>query len=337
MPRPPRFTIRAASALTGVNPNTLRAWERRYGIVAPERTAKGYRLYSETDVQRLRLIQRALQRGISVGRVKEHLHDTDSFQKLLADLDARVEPQSAARTVEVSLAACGLAGKTTITLPARGTRGAQHSLAQFADRLEKAAIRFDRTSLERTFSRATGTYSLRDAFYQALAPALARVGDRYLENLGSVAEEHFLTAFAREKLSAALAGLRPLHQQPRVLCACVPGEQHEIGLMLLALEFGLEGVSTLYLGANVPAEALRQAAANPNLRAVVLSATLQVSPESLASARTMLAGNSRRLRLFVGGPAAHRQKAALEAAGHDVLPADPPAAAAYVMERIGRR
>lgn len=336
MPRPPRFTIRAASALTGVNPNTLRAWERRYGIVEPERTPKGYRLYSETDVQRLRLIQRALQRGISVGRVKEHLHDTDSFQKLLAELDARVEPSPAARTVEVSLAACGLAGKTTITLPARGPRGAQHSLAQFADRIEKAAIRFDRTSLERTFSRATGTYSLREAFYQALAPALARVGERYLKDLGSVAEEHFLTAFAREKLAAALAGLRPLHQQPRVLCACVPGEQHEIGLMLLALEFGLEGVSTLYLGANLPTEALRQAVANPNLRAVVLSATLQVPPDALDSARRALQAGSRRTRLFLGGPAASRQKAVLESTGYDVLPAEPPAAATYVLERIGR-
>ncbi len=97
-----------------------------------------------------------------------------------------------------------------------------------------------------------------------------------------------LTAFAREKLLAALAGLRPLHQQPRVLCACVPGEQHEIGLMLLALEFGLEGVSTLYLGASVPVEALVHATTGSNLRAIVLSATVAVPLEQLVEARARL-------------------------------------------------
>lgn len=337
MPRPPRFTIRAASALTGVNPNTLRAWERRYGLVVPERTPKGYRLYTEDDVQRLRLIQRALQRGISVGRVMDHLEDSESLKVLLDDLER--EPQTARppRTVEVSLAACGLSGTTTIQLPARGGRGpGDHSLDEFADQLEKAAIRFDRVALERSFSRATGLYSLRDSFYRALAPALTRVGERYLKNLGSVAEEHFLTAFAREKLLAALAGLRPLHQQPRVLCACVPGEQHELGLMLLALEFGLEGVSTLYLGANVPAEALLHATTGSNLRAAVLSATMAVPLDAMVEARARLQERSRRLRVFVGGPAAQKQRALLESRGFDVLPVDPPAAARYVMERIGR-
>ncbi len=335
MPRPPRFTIRAASALTGINPNTLRAWERRYGLVTPERTPKGYRLYTEDDVQRLRLIQRALQGGLSVGRVKEHLEDSESFEKMLEGLERESRPSRPSRTVEVSLADCGLSGTTTIQLPARGAAD-QGTLDTFAEQIEKAAIRFDRMALERTFSRATGIYTLRDAFCRALAPALARVGERYLRNLGSVAEEHFLTAFAREKLIAALAGLRPLHQQPRVLCACAPGEQHEIGLMLLALEFGLEGVSTLYLGANVPVEALLLGTDRANLRAVVLSTTVPPPFEPLAEARRQLSERSRRLRVFAGGPAAVQQKTALETLGYDVLPLEPELAARYVLERIGR-
>lgn len=329
MPRPARFTIRAASALTGINPNTLRAWERRYGIVRPERTPKGYRLYTEDDLQRLRAIQRAMQAGIAVGQVKGHLVDDKALSDLLEE---PAQKPSAARTIEVSLSDHGLSGTTTIRLPnngggvkasVRGGATGEHSLADLSRQIEQAAMRFDRVSLERTFGRAVGLYSLRQAFYQALAPALTRVGERYLQNPGGVAEEHFLSAFARERLIGALAGLRPLHQQPRVLCATIAGDQHELGLMLLALELGLEGVSTLYLGANVPIEALIHAASGPGLRAVAISATLTVPLEPIAELQRRLRQVAPRAQLFLGGPAACKQRDALEQIGLRVLPLDP--------------
>ena len=74
MPRPARYTIRAACALTGINPNTLRAWERRHGLVRPERTPSGYRLYTEHDLSRLRHIQELLDSGMSIGEVTLRLY-----------------------------------------------------------------------------------------------------------------------------------------------------------------------------------------------------------------------------------------------------------------------
>lgn len=342
MPRPARFTIRAASALTGINPNTLRAWERRYGLVRPERTPKGYRLYTEDDIQRLRVIQRAMQKGISVGQVKDHLGEEGTLTALLEEPTADATP---ARTIEVSLQDHGLSGKTTIRLPGSGGLGAtsavissaRHSLADYSRQIEHAALRFDRVSLDRAFGRAVGLYSLRQAFYQALAPALTRVGERYLQHPGGVAEEHFLTAFARERLVGALAGLRPLHQQPRVLCACVSGDQHELGLMLLALELGLEGVSTLYLGADVPVEALVHAASGPGLRAVALSATLRVPLEPVAELQRQLRQVAPRAQLFVGGPAACKQQEAVERLGIQVLPLDPTDAGKHLLAATARR
>lgn len=328
MPRPARFTIRAASALTGINANTLRAWERRYGLVRPERTPKGYRLYTEDDIQRLRLIQRTMQQGVSVGQVNEHLGDAESLPALPEAPGPAATP---ARMVEVSLEHLGLSGRTTIRLPGGGgaapasasARAQEHSLADLSRQIEQAAVRFDRISLDRAFGKAVGLYSLRQAFYQALAPALTRVGERYLKNPGGVAEEHFLTAFARERLLGALSGLRPLHQPPRVLCACVAGEQHELGLMLLALELALEGVSTLYLGADVPVDALLHACTGPGLRAVALSATLALPLEPLADVQRRLRQLAPHAQIFVGGPAASRLKDAVERIGVELLPLDP--------------
>lgn len=338
MPRPARFTIRAASALTGINPNTLRAWERRYGLVRPERTPKGYRLYTDDDLKRLRLIQRALQQGISVGRVKDHLGDMEAIETLIEDTaNMPPAPARATRVLEVSLADAGLAGSTTIRLPSRGRRGAaEQTLADFSDQLEQAALRFDRAWLERSFSRAVGLYSLRHAFYHALAPALQRVGERYLKDLGNVAEEHFLTAFAREKLIAALAGLRPLHQHPRVLFACGPGEQHEIMLMLLALEVGLEGVSALYLGPDVPGEAMLHAAQDSGIRVIVVSSTIRLPKECLLDVQKRLSVMTRRIRLVAGGPAADRERAWLEGHGLGVLSLDPEEAGRQVIQAIHR-
>jgi len=338
MPRPPRFTIRAASALTGINQNTLRAWERRHGLVRPERTPKGYRLYSDDDIERLRLIQRALQEGVTIGRVREYLDEPGIIERLRQGGDlVPASPAQGTRLVEVSLASAGLSGTTTIRVPANGhPDGAEQPLTAFAGQIEQAALRFDRAALERTFSRAVGLYSLRQAFYHALAPALTRVGQRYLDNLADVATEHFLTAFARERLLSALAGLRPLHQQPRALFACVPGEQHEIMLMLLSLEVGLEGVSALYLGANTPIEAVERVAAAAGSRAVAVSATLALPQDAVLQLRDRLAALPRRPRLMVGGPAAWKNRAWLEANGIEALSLEPDEAGAQVLRAIGR-
>jgi DNA-binding transcriptional MerR regulator/methylmalonyl-CoA mutase cobalamin-binding subunit len=337
MPRPARFTIRAASALTGINQNTLRAWERRHALVQPERTPKGYRLYSDDDIERLRLIQRALQEGVSIGRVRDYLAAPGTVEHLLASgVPPRGVPARTGRVVEVSLAGAGLRGTTTIRIPADdGPQGAETPLAAFGEQIEQAAVRLDRPGLERVFGRAVGMYSLRQAFYQALAPALARVGQRFLGNPADVAPEHFLTAFAREKLLVALAGLRPLHQQPRALFACMPGEQHEIMLMLLSLEVGLEGVSALYLGSNTPVEAVQKAAQAAGSRAVALSATLALPQEAVLDLRDRLATLPRKPRLMVGGPAAWKNREWLQAHGIEVLSLETAEAGAQVLRAIG--
>lgn len=328
MPRPTRFTIRAASALTGINPNTLRAWERRHRLVVPERSPKGYRLYTEDDIERLREIRHAIEHGVPVGHVRSHLEGGSVLS---------LPRPSATRAFEVSLESAGLTGTTTIHLPSGSRAAGAPTLEDLAEAFERAAHRLDRAALERTYGRAVGLYSLRHAFHDALAPALRRVGGRYLAGLAGVAEEHLLTCFAREKVNAALGGLRPLHQQPRALLACVPGEQHDLMLMLLALEIGLDGASVLFLGAGTPVEAVVHAAAESGVHVVALSATLRLPQDDLLDIHRRLASLPREPRLLVGGPAAVARRAWLEQSGIGVLPLDVGEAAARVLQGIRRR
>jgi DNA-binding transcriptional MerR regulator len=305
MPRPPRFTIRAASALTGINENTLRAWERRYGLISPERTAKGYRLYSDEDIARLRLIQRAMRGGIPVGRVRAYLQTRGAVEHLRDGVET---PASAA------------VGLTADETP----------LTECCARIEEAARRLDRTALERAYHDSVGLHSVREAFRQALGPALMGLcpsgcGD------GCGATQSFLTRFARERLEQVLAGLRPLHQQPRALFACAPGETQEVTLMLLSLEVGLEGVSARYLGAGATPETLQELAGTAGSRAVVLSATSDLPRDAVLGLRERLAGLPRRPRLLLEGRAALAQRDWLEANGVEPLAPAPEEAVRQVV------
>lgn len=336
MPRPARFTIRAASALTGINQNTLRAWERRHGLIQPERTPKGYRLYSDDDIQRLRIIQRAIQEGVSVGRVRTYLESEGTAERLMNGTNGTVAAERpAGRLVEVSLADAGLSGRTTIRVPTEPrARDAELPLGSFALQIESAALRLDRPTIERTFSRAVGLYSLRQAFYHALIPALSRIleraGDESAEGCGAM-----LAAFAREKLLVALAGLRPLHQQPRALFAALPGDRPEPALMLTSLEVGLEGVSAHYLPHGSTVADIVQAAEAAGSRVVALSAVRPVAREQVLGLRDALAGLRRRPRLAIGGPGAARDGAWLRENRVEVLAPEPEEARAQVLRAIG--
>ncbi len=338
MPRPPRFTIRAASALTGINQNTLRAWERRHALIQPERTPKGYRLYSAEDLERLRLIQRALLEGVPIGRMRAHLESPGTIERLRENRG----PMAVAhgrdpRGIEASTSGAGLAATTTLpTQTEDPAPGVEPALAAFAVQIEQAALTFDRPGLERAFARAVGTHSLRQAFHQALAPALARVSQRRLAEQIDPAAERFLTAFARERLHCALAGLRPLHQPPRALFGSLSGEPHDFAHMLLSLEVGLEGVSALYLGEDLRAEAVERTAGDAGTRAVALSATSALPRAILLDLRDRLARLPRRPRVLVGGGAAREGGDWLAANGFAVLSPDPAAGAAQVLEAVAR-
>jgi MerR family transcriptional regulator, light-induced transcriptional regulator len=308
MPRPPRFTIRAASALTGINQNTLRAWERRYGLISPERTAKGYRLYSDEDIERLRLIQRAIHEGVSVGRVRAYLQARGAVEHVRGGVDTAAPTPGDAPPAQTPLADC-------------------------CARIEEAARRLDRMALERAYKDSVGLYSIREAFHRALGPALRCIcphggGD------SCQATERFLTEFARERLARVLGSLRPLHQPPRALFACVPGETNEIELMLLSLEVGLEGVSALYLGAGTAMETVQTTADTTGSRAIVLSATTALPREAVLGLRDALAGLPRRPRLLIEGPATQAHRDWLEASGIEALAPVPAEAAKQVLQAV---
>jgi DNA-binding transcriptional MerR regulator len=271
MTRPARFTIRSVSALTGVNPNTLRAWERRYGLLSPERTPSGYRMYTQADVDRLRAVQDLLNRGVPAGQVVQHLQ---------ARATGEGAPQGAAApaTPEPALAR------------ARGPRTAE----DFARAIARAARSHDPVAEQRLFNRAIGLFTVERAFPEVLLAALRILEDDAARgDLGAREAATRLADDARRRLQAVLAGLKPLHQRPTVVCAHTGSARAEGELMNVALELGLARVSVQYVVAKGHPEAVGQAAAQDSVRTVVLTSANGEGHESVREAVTQV---TRRLR-----------------------------------------
>lgn len=291
------FPIRTLSQLTGVNPVTLRAWERRYGLIKPQRTPKGHRVYSREDVALVERILGLIARGVAVGQAREVLARVPGA----AALDGPDEPWSSAR----------------------------------AQMLE-AVCAFDEDALERVYEHCLGLHPVAVVTQRLIVPLLVELGRRWQDAEGSVAEEHFFGAYLRNKLGARFHHRSRPVRGPRLLAACWPGELHEVGLLLFALAASEHGFRVILLGANMPLEDLPHAARRAGADAVVLSGTSKPSPDTLARALPALV-EAVRIPVYCGGLAAARCTAQIVAAGAQPLGEDLAEGLARIAERLALR
>ena len=279
-----KLPIRRISALTGVNAITLRAWERRYGLIRPLRSPKGHRLYTHQHVELIRRVLALVERGVPISRVGEV-----------------IEAESAART---------------------GSSAGDGPWRHYVEGMTAAIARFDEPELDRVYDGALSVHSVDAVTRQVTLPLLAHLGERWHDLPGAIAEEHFFSTYLRSKLGARLQHRMRYASGPRILAACAPGEQHEIGLLLFALEAQDAGLRTVVLGADTPLDDVAVALLRSGCDAVVLSLSVD-PPEGLLDRELRRLVRQVNVPVFVGGAAALRNRVAITAADATVLGATP--------------
>jgi DNA-binding transcriptional MerR regulator/methylmalonyl-CoA mutase cobalamin-binding subunit len=227
--------------MTGLTPDLIRAWEKRYRVVAPVRGARGARLYSANDIAHLRLLARVVGAGRAIGDVAAL--GRAKLEKLAAQLPP--DMQEVAR------------------------RDADSPREGPITRILEHLARFDDTGMTRLLGDALLGLGARSFVHEVAVPLMHRVGERWAGGHLSIAEEHLLTATLRTLL-AELARTRPAHGSPIVL-ATPAGERHEIGLLLVALLAREAGADVVYLGVDLPAADIVAAATRARARVVGLS------------------------------------------------------------------
>lgn len=230
----PVYNTKAAVRLSGVPAPTLRAWERRYGVLSPERAGNTYRLYSERDVARIRWLREQVERGISIRQAA----------LLLTRLEAnQADPET---LHETALEKEGNAYSEIQPPPGL-------SFEILREELLQAFMQMDEAAAEKVLARALAVHGLEEFCEQLLGPVMNEVGEKWAHGEMLVTVEHFASAIARGQL-VGLFRTAPHHESgPLVLVGCAPHEQHEIGLLMLSLFLRWQGLRVIYLGQNVPA------------------------------------------------------------------------------------
>jgi len=269
------YPIRTVSTLTGVNPVTLRAWERRYGLITPVRTDGGHRLYSRTDIDSIHRIVAAVGSGVSVGQVQRP-------------------------------------GARETASPGRGRSAAGWTACRKA--MADAIAQFDEARLERIHNEALAFHSTDAVTRNVLMPLLAMLGERWRATDAGIAEEHFLGVYLRNKLGARFHHRSGAPQGPKLLAACLPGEHHETGLLMFGLAAHDRGFRVVMLGADMPVAQLAPAARHARAAAIVLSSTVSPDAAALARDLRDLVRDVE-LPVFVGGRASVGLRDAIVAAG----------------------
>jgi DNA-binding transcriptional MerR regulator/methylmalonyl-CoA mutase cobalamin-binding subunit len=275
---PGPYRIHAAADLSGVNAATLRAWERRYGVPVPRRTASAYRLYTVEDVAQIRRMRELVDQGIA--------------------------PAEAARSVRAP------------ALPPEVSASAD-GIESMRERLVAAAERFDPVAMDAEIARASMLLDAQTLYERVISPVAVEIGARWESGALSVAQEHLVSERIEFALRATLRSLeRP--DGPTVVLACVDGEQHVIGMLGAALRFAANGARVVVLGATTPPEAIADAVARIAPRVVALSVTIappSARARQLFRAYAQACGD---VRWVVGGSAAEHVRTAVNVAGGEL-------------------
>jgi methanogenic corrinoid protein MtbC1 len=265
-----RYGIRELTRLTGLNADVLRVWERRYGFPRPARDATGARSYAARDLEKLGLVQQALQRGHRV---------------------SHVIAQSPEALIELLQPSSGL--------------GALIAEDGAVKRILEALLADDDVKLVWELRYAALNLGAKAFITDVAARLVALVGDAWQDGRLRVRHEHLLTDALTTQLRVMSAAQGAAEGGRRVLLATLPGELHALGLEMLATYLTALGTTARSLGASAPPEEIAQAAVALNMGGVAVSVSLnsdvRTSGTQLARLAERIAG---RVRIAIGGAGA---------------------------------
>jgi DNA-binding transcriptional MerR regulator/methylmalonyl-CoA mutase cobalamin-binding subunit len=290
-----RHPIGVVAERTGLSPDLLRVWERRYRAVEPSRSLDGQRSYSDADVERLRLLRLATMAGRSIRQVARL--ETEELARLVRE-DEAARQEVSRRTESAVLASTG----------------------EDVERALHLARAVDAPGLE-SFLRRTAAALGVPVFLDGLAaPLLRRMGEEWEAGRLTPAQEHVATAIVQRVLEGVIHFLVVPHDAPNLLLGTPVGEQHRMGSVLAAAAAAVDGWRVTHLGPDLPAGEIAAAALAVDARVVGVSIVYPRERDRvLAELRTLRSRLPASVPLAAGGAGAVALAPELRGAGIHVV------------------
>ena len=277
------FSIRAVSERTGLSQHTIRAWERRYGVLNPSRTDTNRRVYEEGDVLRLELLARLVEAGHSIG--------------MIAGL-----PDDELRRLKEGVFSSGGA-----------------SAGSLLGSCLKAVSELNEEALATELRRAASTLGTEKYLDEIVSPLLRHVGNEWERDDMGIAREHLVSAVLRGQLEELRRVFTVGSGAPRIIVTTPAGELHEFGAMMAALAAAREGWRVYYLGPNLPADEIAMAAHRVGAAAVALSVVHPASQAAVIDNLSRLAAALSGRTLLIGGSAGNWLQPTIDRVGATYL------------------
>lgn len=275
----PAFNLKVVLKETGLTADTLRAWERRYGLPVPQRSAGGHRLYSQRDIETIKWLMKRQTEGLSISRA------VDMWNEQLA---SGADP---------------LAGLPQTTLAPVSTIPAQYASDTTLDSLRgrwiEACLNFSESSAEQTLNQAFSIFPVEAVCTQVLQRGMSEIGNLWYENRTSVQQEHFAAGLAMRRLDALLNASPAPTRNLTLIVGCPADEWHAFTPLLLSLFLRRRGLNVIYLGANVPAQQFSNTVKHTHADLVVLVAQQLITAATLQ--QTALVLSSQNIPVAFGG------------------------------------
>lgn len=259
----PTFNLKAVVQETGLKPDTLRAWERRYGLPRPERSRGKHRLYSQRDIEILKWLIARQEEGMTISRA------VDLWRKLVAE---GLDPLQTLPAETGTVAVTPLAGDM---------------LNRLRDDWVAACVAFDEARAEQLLAQAFALYPPETVCLEIMLRGLVAIGEAWHAGRVTVQQEHFASELAMRRLEALIAATQPT-RPGRILLGCPPEEAHTFTVLLLSFLLRRRGWHTLYLGANIPLTQFETALEQARPQLVILGAQLLTTAATLADMADLL-------------------------------------------------
>ena len=263
----PAYNLKVVLQLTGIKPDTLRAWERRYGLPLPQRTAGGHRLYSKHDIEMIKWLMLRQDEGMRINRAIELWRDIES-----GGIDP-LDETNPIGSVEPSGEQPVISGI---------------SLQEIRDNWIEACMAYDEAKAERILSQSFALYPVELVCLEILQRGIVEIGKRWYQGEITVQQEHFASGLVIRRLESLIAASPLPTRSEKILVGCPAHEEHVMAALMTTLFLRRHGWDVIYLGANVPLADLEKAVRSTQARLVILIASrLFTAANILEAARAL--------------------------------------------------